>query len=72
MFVWTFGSIVIAVSGTSAAILRKDNKVSDGINGFYPIFNLNTIKGLFIFFLVLGLTLGLAYVGSNPFIYFQF
>ena len=33
---------------------------------------LNTIPGLTLFFLFVGLTLGLAYTGENPFIYFQF
>lgn len=40
--------------------------------GFYPVFDLTTIKGLTILFLTVGFTLGLAYVGNNPFIYFQF
>ena len=34
--------------------------------------SLNTIPGLLVFFLFVGLTLGLAYTGENPFIYFQF
>ena len=42
------------------------------MEGFYPQLNLNTIPGLLVFFLFVGLTLGLAYTGENPFIYFQF
>ena len=38
----------------------------------YAAGTLNTIPGLLVFFLFVGLTLGLAYTGENPFIYFQF
>jgi alginate O-acetyltransferase complex protein AlgI len=61
-FMWSF--VAVALVGVGTFISRG--------KGFYPVFNLNTIKGWFIVFFVLGLTLGLAYVGDNPFIYFQF
>ena len=42
------------------------------VDGYYPVLNLNSVKGLTIFFIVVGLILGLAYTGENPFVYFQF
>lgn len=61
-YIWSFFAILCVGIATL---------ISKG-KGFYPIFSLNTVKGWFILFFVLGLTLGLAYVGDNPFIYFQF
>lgn len=69
MFMWTFVSIIIVVIATFVAVIKGKTRE---YNGFYPIFNLNSVKGLFILFLFLGLTLGLAYIGDSPFIYFQF
>ncbi|MGF7012636.1 alginate O-acetyltransferase complex protein AlgI [Lachnospiraceae bacterium PF1-22] len=62
MYLWTFIAIIILFIATI---------ISHG-DGFYPIFDLLTVKGLFILFVAIALTLGLAYVGDNPFIYFQF
>ena len=56
---------------TLAAVLRS-RKQGGPVEGFYPQVKLNTIPGLLVFFLFVGLTLGLAYTGENPFIYFQF
>jgi len=70
MFSWAFIALAVAVVGTLAAVVRS--RKQQAVNGFYPIFNLNTVHGLFILFLTLGLILGLAHVGDNPFIYFQF
>jgi len=70
MFSWAFIAIAVAAIGTLTAVVRA--RKQSAVNGFYPIFNLNTVHGLFILFLTLGITLGLAHVGDNPFIYFQF
>jgi alginate O-acetyltransferase complex protein AlgI len=66
IYLWTFISAVFIGIGISISIL-----IGNG-NGLYPIFSLNTVRGLFILFFVIGMTLGLAYLGDNPFIYFQF
>lgn len=39
---------------------------------FYPVMDLNHFWSLVIFFVEIGLILGLAYVKGSPFIYFQF
>ncbi len=46
--------------------------IKNGKQEYYPIQDLTTIKGLTIFFLILGFTLGLGYTGANPFIYSSF
>ncbi len=42
------------------------------VDGYYPIMDLSKFWCLTAFFVEVGCTLGLAYVGNNPFIYFQF
>ena len=63
---WAIFGIVLTLAANIYAYL-KNNK-----NAYYPIFDLNTVQGLFLFFLLIGLTIGLAYVGNNPFIYAAF
>lgn len=61
IFSWVYvGIIVLVVEIIYNRFLKK------------KYLNLNTVLGLVIFFVSLGLTIGLAYVGSNPFIYFRF
>lgn len=68
---WTiFGILLIAIFTCVACIRSK--KKNTAPEGFYVELDLNTILGMTIFLVVLGLALGLAYTGSNPFIYFQF
>lgn len=69
---WPVVSIVLVLGCCIVAALRSKKLGLKAIEGFYPIFDLNTIKGLVIFFTFVGLTLGLAYTGESPFIYFQF
>lgn len=71
-FFWSFIGIGGVVFCTIIAFRKsKNNKISD-TNGFYPVVDLNKVVGLIIFFVSIGLTLGLAYMGEQPFIYFQF
>ena len=56
---------------TLAAWIRS-RKLGTALEGYYPQVKLDTVPGLLVFFLFVGLTLGLAYTGENPFIYFQF
>ena len=68
---WAILGLGCVALATLAAALRR-RKLGGPIDGFYPQVKLNTIPGLLVFFLFVGLTLGLAYTGENPFIYFQF
>lgn len=63
--------ILIAVCFAIAAIRSKKLKLPT-VEGFYPFVNLNTVFGLTVFIVFTGITLALAFTGSNPFIYFQF
>ena len=71
-FVWSFISIILLTICTIAAIVKSHKKGDKYIEGYYPIVNLNTICGLTIFFVAIGLIIGLAFTGEQPFVYFQF
>lgn len=68
---WAIFGLGCVGLATLAAVLRS-RKLGGPVEGFYPQVKLSTIPGLLVFFLFVGLTLGLAYTGENPFIYFQF
>ena len=68
---WTIFGIVLLGVCTAVACIRSA-RAGTRPEGYYPMVNLRTIPGLVVFFVVLGLALGLAYIGNNPFIYFQF
>lgn len=72
LFFWTFAAMAILLTAEAVALFRAKRKSLDAIEGFTPILDLNTITGLTVFFVFVGLILGLAYTGENPFVYFQF
>lgn len=65
-----FGIAVIAAATLAAALRSRRENIS--VSGFYPAVSLSTVWGLTIFLVFIGITFGLAYTGSNQFIYFQF
>ena len=62
---WTIFAIVFVIFDVALS-LRNDKQE------YYPMQDLSTVKGLTVFFVILGLTLGLGYTGLNPFIYSSF
>lgn len=68
---WTVFALVLTGIFTGIALVRSAKKKT-APEGFYPTVDLNTVWGLTILLVAIGLTIGLAYTGSNPFIYFQF
>lgn len=70
-FLWSFIAIIILLLSTICAVV-KNHKDLRGTDGYYPILNLDSILGQTIFFVMIGLILGLAYTGFTPFVYFQF
>lgn len=70
-FSWSFISMAILLTSTICAVI-KNNKDLRRTDGYYPVLNLNSVVGLTILFVTIGLILGLAYTGNNPFVYFQF
>lgn len=71
-FSWVFVTLAIYIIAAIAAIRRSNEKDWSKVNGYYPILDLGSVRGLTIFFVELGLILALAYTGENPFVYFQF
>ena len=68
---WAVVSLALTALAESAACLRS-RKNGTAPEGYYPLVNLGTVRGLTLFFTFLGLTLALGYTGQSPFIYFQF
>lgn len=68
---WTVLALVLTVIFTGVAMIRSA-KQKTAPEGFYPMVNLNTVWGLTILLVAIGLAVGLAYTGSSPFIYVQF
>jgi alginate O-acetyltransferase complex protein AlgI len=72
IYVWVIVSIIVMLSAEIITILKEHKDNSKELNGFYIILDLSKFRNLVVFFLVIGLVFGLAFVGANPFIYFQF
>ena len=72
IFSWSIFSIVIVIVATIVAVVKAKKNNSKEINGFYPVFDLNKVTSLIVFFLAIMVIFMLAYTDSNPFIYFQF
>lgn len=68
-FFWSFVAVVILIVSEIVATIRAKR---DSVTGFTPIMNLSTVTGLTAFFVFVGIILGLAFTGENPFVYFQF
>ena len=62
IYSWTFLAIVIAICEIIYSVIRCNKKAEKRVEISYPILNLNTIGGLFLFFVLTGLTIILAYV----------
>ncbi len=71
-FSWTFAAIILLAVSEFAAYIRAKHKGLQETEGFCPILDLNTVAGLTIYFVFVGVILALAFTGENPFVYFQF
>lgn len=71
-FAWAVFAVIVVVGATIVAALKAKKSGEKTVNGFYPSMSLEKIPSLIILITFIGITLGLAYTGSNPFIYFQF
>lgn len=65
-------AIVLVAVATVYAIILSEKQKNKIIEGQYVQLNLDTFKGCYLFFVILGLILAFAYTAANPFIYFQF
>jgi alginate O-acetyltransferase complex protein AlgI len=77
IYVWVIVAIPLIFITTLSALIKHRLRIhgsdkSTTIDGFYPILDLSRFWHLVILFIVIGMIIGLAYTGTNPFIYFQF
>ena len=74
IYSWSVAALLLVAAATIVAVIASHQKQNgtSGVDGFYPVLDLNRYWWLVIFFVEIGLILGLAYVGGSPFIYFQF
>lgn len=70
IFSWTIFALILMIICHASAYLHSKQKGC--FEGYYKVLDLNKISSLVALFVMLGMTIGLAYTGSSPFIYFQF
>ena len=68
---WVVFGLTVTAAATAAACVRS-RRHGTAPEGYYPAANLNSVPGLALFFIFLGLISALAYTGETPFIYAQF
>lgn len=71
-FVWAFAGIAFLIAETVIAAVRKKKNNLTKLEDLYLSLPLDTVWGLTLFAILVFVAFGLAYTGSNPFIYFQF
>lgn len=71
-YTWAFFAFVVLAVATFAAYRRSRKLSLPSTEGYYPIMDLTTVRGLFFFFVMLGFTLLAGYFGNTYFIYAQF
>lgn len=75
-YLWLFAALITLAVCTAFAYVKSKRESGlpkktnmSFVNGFYPIFDLGTMKGQILFLSACGLVICLAYTGSSPFIY---
>lgn len=71
IYSYTIMAIVLTIICQFMAIM-KSRGYEKSVSGYYMVLDLTKVWSLVIFFVAIGLTVGLAYTGASPFIYFQF
>jgi alginate O-acetyltransferase complex protein AlgI len=72
-YIWTFIAFGLLIAAFITAIVKHGKNSGRGqVDGFYPVLDLSKFWHLTLFLVFIGLTVGLAFTGENPFIYFQF
>lgn len=69
---WSFFAAAVLLAATLAACRRAKKQGLAAAEGYYPIFDLGTVRGLTCFFVLCGVTAMLAYTGENYFAYAEF
>ena len=71
IYTWSVFAYVILIIATLIAYKHSNARYQE-INGYYPIQDLSTIKGMTLFFVLCGLTIIMGYFGQTYFIYGRF
>lgn len=71
-YTWAFFAAAVLLAATIAACVHTKKQGLRTAEGYYPVCDLSTIRGLTVFFFVCGLSIMLAYFGENYFIYGKF
>lgn len=69
---WTFLGIIILIVAAILAVVRSKKLKLSTVDGYYPIMDLSTIKGMTIFLLACGFSIIFANFGESYFIYANF
>lgn len=69
-YLWSMLAFAVLTISTIAAVNKSEDK--NRVDGYYPIQDLTSVKGMTIFFIFVGLIICLAYTNANPFVYLQF
>lgn len=69
---WSIVTLAIVAVWFLLIVFQGIRKKQCSFESEYVIMNLNRVSSLVILFVFAGLIIGLAYMGSNPFVYFQF
>lgn len=72
IYSWTWLAIVVLVVEILLAKRRQQCGAGERLDVYYPVKDLDSVKGLVAFFTFIGLTIILAYVGDTAFIYGAF
>lgn len=70
--IWPMAALVIFVVAMVVAVYRSKKKGFSQIEGFYPLFNLTTFRGMLVYLVAAGMLFCMAYTGETYFIYGQF
>ncbi|MBQ6478106.1 MAG: MBOAT family protein [Erysipelotrichaceae bacterium] len=69
-YLWSFTGFLMSV--LYLLLIKHPKNGKRLYDGYYLLQDLQTVKGLTLFFIFIGLLITLAYTASNPFVYFQF
>lgn len=71
-YTWSFIAAAVLLAATLAACRRAKKQGLSAVEGYYPLVDLSTFRGLTVFFTACGLTLMFSSFGETYFIYGRF
>lgn len=71
-YTWAFFTAIVLLVATIVACVHSYRAGFQEVDGYYPVADLHTVRGLTIFFVMCGLSLVFAYFGETYFIYGNF